>query len=173
VSDADAASRVVEELRARLGPVDILVNNAGVAAGGPLESEGYEEQWERSLRINLTAQMRLIRLCLADLTREGQGRVVNVASTEGLGASRLTSPYTAAKHGVVGLTRALAVELGECGVTVNCVCPGPIETGMTAVIPDEMKQKFARRRVPLGRYGRPPRKPVDECLWWERYGGGA
>jgi 3-oxoacyl-[acyl-carrier protein] reductase len=60
-----------------------------------------------------------------------------------------------AKHGVVGLTRALAVELGARGVTVNCVCPGPIETGMTAVIPDEMKAKFARRRVPLGRYGQP------------------
>jgi 3-oxoacyl-[acyl-carrier protein] reductase len=65
------------------------------------------------------------------------------------------SAYTASKHGVVGLTRAMAVELGRRGVTFNCVCPGPIDTGMTAPIPDEAKQKFARRRVPLGRYGRP------------------
>jgi 3-oxoacyl-[acyl-carrier protein] reductase len=65
------------------------------------------------------------------------------------------SPYTASKHGVVGLTRSLAVELGASGVTVNCICPGPVHTGMTAVIPDEAKAKFARRRVPLRRYGDP------------------
>jgi 3-oxoacyl-[acyl-carrier protein] reductase len=155
VADAEATSRVVEELRHRLGPVDILVNNAGVAVGGRIDSDDYEAKWARALQVNLTAQMQLIRLCLQDLEREGEGRIVNVASTEGLGASRLTSPYTAAKHGVVGLTRAMAVELGARGVTVNCVCPGPIETGMTAVIPEEMKAKFARRRVPLGRYGQP------------------
>ena len=67
----------------------------------------------------------------------------------------MASPYTASKHGVVGLTRALAVELGSQGVTVNCVCPGPIRTGMTAPIPDDAKRKFARRRVPLRRYGEP------------------
>ena len=63
--------------------------------------------------------------------------------------------YTVSKHGVVGCTRAFAVELGPQGINVNCVCPGPIHTGMTALIPDEAKQKFARRRVPLGRYGTP------------------
>jgi 3-oxoacyl-[acyl-carrier protein] reductase len=67
----------------------------------------------------------------------------------------MLSPYTVSKHGVVGLTRALAVELGPRGVTVNCVCPGPIHTGMTALIPDDAKAKFARRRVPLRRYGHP------------------
>ena len=80
---------------------------------------------------------------------------MNIASTEGLGATAFASPYTASKHGVIGLTRALAVELGSQGVTVNCVCPGPIHTGMTAMIPDEAKTKFARRRVPLRRYGEP------------------
>src|SRR3546814_11211371 len=63
--------------------------------------------------------------------------------------------YTASKHGVVGLIRALAVELAPRGVTVNCICPGPIRTGMTAGIPDEAKEKFARRRVPMRRYGDP------------------
>jgi 3-oxoacyl-[acyl-carrier protein] reductase len=80
---------------------------------------------------------------------------VNIASTEGLGATAGISPYTASKHGVVGLTRGLAVELGARGVTVNCICPGPIHTGMTAAIPDDAKRKFARRRVPLRRYGDP------------------
>src|SRR5262249_22861250 len=89
------------------------------------------------------------------LARNRDGRIVNIASTEGLGASALTSPYTASKHGVVGLTRALAVELGSKGGTVNCICPGPIHTGMTQVIPDDAQAKLARRRVPLRRYGDP------------------
>ena len=107
------------------------------------------------MAVNLTAYARMVRLCLDDLVRNGSGRVVNVASTEGLGATGFISAYTASKHGVIGLTRSLAVELGRRGVTVNCVCPGPIHTGMTAMIPDEAKDRFARRRVPLRRYGNP------------------
>lgn len=155
VADAASMAGVVEEIRARFGPIDILVNNAGVGAGGPIDADDYETQWNRALRINLTAQMQLIRRCLSDLVREGQGRIVNIASTEGIGATRFTGPYAASKHGVVGLTRAFAVELGAKGVTVNCVCPGPINTSMTAVFSDENKAKFARRRVPLRRYGEP------------------
>jgi 3-oxoacyl-[acyl-carrier protein] reductase len=105
--------------------------------------------------VNLTAHVKLARACLPHLRAKGAGRIVNVASTEGVGATPRISPYTASKHGVVGLTRSLAVELGSQGVTVNCVCPGPIHTGMTASIPDEAKAKFARRRVPLKRYGDP------------------
>jgi 3-oxoacyl-[acyl-carrier protein] reductase len=105
--------------------------------------------------VNLAAYTRTIREALADLQRDRSGRIVNVASTEGLGATAFISPYTASKHGVVGLTRALAVELGPTGVTVNCICPGPIRTGMTAGIPDEAKERFARRRVPMRRYGDP------------------
>src|SRR5690606_7997582 len=104
---------------------------------------------------NLTAYTTFVRACLPHLRREGAGRIVNVASTEGLGATAYISPYTASKHGVIGLTRALAVELGRTGVTVNCICPGPIRTGMTAGIPDDAKEKFARRRVPMRRYGDP------------------
>ena len=155
VGDREALAAMVAQARATFGPIDILVNNAGAPCGGPVEAEGYLEQWDESLRVNLTAQVVLIRLCLADLQREGAGRVVNIASTEGLGGQRYASPYTAAKTGVVGLTRALAVELGASGVTVNCVCPGPIRTGMTAGIPEEAKAVFAKRKVPLRRYGDP------------------
>jgi 3-oxoacyl-[acyl-carrier protein] reductase len=155
VTDAAAVPRVVAEVREALGPVDILVNNAGVSIPAPVGGDGYDDAWEATLAVNLTGHVRLIRACLDDLRRDGVGRVVNVASTEALGATAGLSPYTASKHGVVGLTRALAVELGATGVTVNCVCPGPINTGMTAAIPDEMKAKFARRRVPLRRYGEP------------------
>jgi 3-oxoacyl-[acyl-carrier protein] reductase len=155
VTDTDAVAGVVAEVREVLGPVDILVNNAGVSIPAPIGGDAYDGAWEATLAVNLTGHTRLIRACLADLVRNGEGRIVNVASTEALGATGGLSPYTASKHGVVGLTRALAVELGATGVTVNCVCPGPINTGMTAAIPDDMKAKFARRRVPLRRYGEP------------------
>jgi 3-oxoacyl-[acyl-carrier protein] reductase len=105
--------------------------------------------------VNLTAHVRMVRAALGHLQAGGAGRVVNIASTEGVGAQPFVSAYTASKHGVVGLTRAMAVELGQTGVTFNCVCPGPIRTGMTVKIPDAAKEKFARRRVPLGRYGEP------------------
>ena len=155
VTDAAAVRRAVDEVTTLLGPPDILINNAGVSLPAPIDLDGFEEAWATTLAVNLTAHTTLIRACLPHLRRHGQGRIVNVASTEGLGATAYLSPYTASKHGVIGLTRSLAVELGPTGVTVNCICPGPIHTGMTAAIPDEAKTKFARRRVPMRRYGDP------------------
>jgi 3-oxoacyl-[acyl-carrier protein] reductase len=155
VQDTAGIDEAVAAVVERFGGLDILVNNAGVSLLQPLDGADYETAWETTLAVNLTAQQRLIRAALAHLTREGRGRVVNIASTEGLGATAFASPYTVSKHGVIGLTRALAVELGSRGVTVNCVCPGPIHTGMTSIIPDAAKTKFARRRVPLRRYGEP------------------
>ena len=155
VQDGSSVARAVEAIRSKLGPIDILVNNAGVSLPSPIDAENYDEAWDTTLGVNLKAQSVLVRLCLDDLTRNQQGRIVNIASTEGLDASPFATAYTASKHGVIGLTKGLAVELGRRGVTVNCVCPGPIRTGMTAAIPDEHKDKFARRRVPIGRYGDP------------------
>ena len=156
VSDRAAVPRVVDEIRAALGPIDILVNNAGIAIPAPFaDTDSYLDAWDRTLAVDLTAHVLLIKACLADLQRNGEGRVVNIASTEGLGATAYNSPYVAAKHGVIGLTRGLAVELGRTGVTFNCICPGPIRTGMTQGIPEEAKTKFARRRVPMRRYGEP------------------
>jgi 3-oxoacyl-[acyl-carrier protein] reductase len=157
VSDPKRITAVVEEVVQRFSGLDILVNNAGISIGVAADgdSDAYEAAWERSMSVMLTAQIRLVRACFQHLRRSGEGRVVNIASSEGLGASAFVGPYTAAKHGVIGLTRSLAVELGQKGVTFNCICPGPITTGMTAAIPDEAKVKFARRRVPLRRYGDP------------------
>lgn len=155
VTDAAAVTSAVAAVRAALGPIDGLVNNAGISRPAAIDSPDYEDTWAATMAVNLTAQARFVRACLGDLRRDGAGRIVNIASTEGLGASPSIGPYTASKHAVIGLTRSLAVELGPSGVTVNCVCPGPIRTAMTAAIPEEAKEIYARRRVPLRRYGDP------------------
>ena len=155
VTDDDAVRAAVAGIVDTLGPPDIVVNNAGVSLAAPIDGPDFDEQWARTIAVNLTAHTTMIRACLPHLTRNGEGRIVNIASTEGVGGSAYVSPYTASKHGVIGLSRSLAVELGPLGVTVNVVCPGPIHTGMTAEIPDAAKEKFARRNVPLKRYGEP------------------
>jgi len=155
VSDEANVHSVVGGVVATFGGLDILVNNAGMVAGGPVDGPSYLDDFQRTLDVDLTAHVLTIRAALPHLKVSGEGRVVNIASTEGSGATKHNSAYVAAKTGVIGLTRALAMELGEFGITVNCVQPGPINTGMTAVIPDEAKTKFARRRVPLRRYGEP------------------
>ena len=121
----------------------------------PIDGDGYRAAWDTSIDVMLAGPMRLIRAALPLLRNSDAPRIVNVSSTEGVGGSAGNSPYTAAKHGLIGLTKSLAVEFGDEGITVNAVCPGPVRTGITAGIPDEMKDKFARRRVPLRRYADP------------------
>ena len=155
VTDADAIIAAVEEIRAELGPIDVVVNNAGLAVGGSLEDPNFEDEWMKALDVLLSPHQRLVRACLDDLKASGEGRIINIASTEGITAQRGAMPYTAAKHGVVGLTRSMAVNLGVHGITVNAICPGPILTGITEDIPDDMRDTFARRRTALRRYGDP------------------
>ena len=157
VSDAEQVVHLVAEVAEAFGGLDILVNNAGIsrAAGAMSDDAEFDEVWAATLAVNLTAHARMVRAALPFLAAADGGRVVNIASTEGLIATAGITAYTASKHGVIGLTKSLAVELGRTGVTVNCVCPGPITTAMTAAIPDEVKEVYARRRVPLRRYGDP------------------
>ncbi len=154
VTDHDAIRRVTNEVATRFGRLDALVNNAGISAFCPIDDEAYDMIWDRAVAVLLTAHQRLVRAALPHLRRSDAGRIVNIASTEALGATNRDSPYCAAKAGVTGLTRALAVELGKEGITVNCICPGPILTGMTAKVPDADKDIFAQRRTALRRYGR-------------------
>jgi 3-oxoacyl-[acyl-carrier protein] reductase len=158
VSDHAALRKLVGGIVQQWGGIDVLVNNAGVSLPNSAfqDDDSYESNWARTLDINLTSHSRLVRLCLPYLREaEGGGRIVNIASTEAIVATAGMTAYAASKAGVAGLTRSLAVELGRHGVTVNCICPGPILTGMTAPIPDEAKQTYAKRRVPLRRYGLP------------------
>ena len=155
VADLDAINRVIPAIAEHFGGIDILVNNAGIGAGGPLDGEEYEEKWQRAFDVLVTAHVRIIRAALPYLRESAGGRIVNIASTEGLGATKYASPYTAAKTAVIGLTRSLAVELGSENITVNCICPGPVRTGMTESIAEADKREYARRRVALRRYADP------------------
>jgi len=155
VSDPASVLAGVAEVQRTLGPVDILVNAAGIPSGGPIDGDRYVETWDETLAVNVTGAMLMVRACMEDLVRSRAGRIVNVASTEALTAGPNTSPYTVSKHALLGFTRALAVDLGRRGVTANCVCPGATLTGMTQAIPEADREKFARRHIPLGRYGRP------------------
>lgn len=155
VSNQANVEQVIGEVAERFGGIDILVNNAGISAPAAIDSEGFESVWARAVDVLLTAHTRTVRAALPWLRKSASPRIVNIASTEGLGATKGMSSYTAPKHGVIGLTRSLAVELGGEGITVNCICPGPIDTAMTARIPPEQRAKYAHRRVPLNRYADP------------------
>jgi 3-oxoacyl-[acyl-carrier protein] reductase len=155
LADRASIDRVFGEIAAHFGAIDILVNNAGISLFTPIDADDFEAKWDKTLAVLLTAHTRTIRAALPWLRKSDAPRIVNIASTEGLGATKFGSPYTAAKTGVIGLTRSLAVELGPEGITVNCICPGPIRTGMTAGVPEEAKQEYARRRVALKRYADP------------------
>ena len=155
VSDAASVDRAIAEVREAHGPVDILVNAAGIAVGGLPDDPTFLDQWDLGIAVNLTGTMLVTRACLPDLLRNGDGRIVNIASTEGLGAGRGTMPYSVSKHGVVGFTRSLAVHYGRQGLTANCICPGATLTGMTAPIPEADRERFAHRNVPVGRSGHP------------------
>jgi 3-oxoacyl-[acyl-carrier protein] reductase len=155
LSDRQAVESAIEQIAAHFGGIDILVNNAGFALLAEIDSDAYANSWDTSLAVMATAQAWAIRAALPFLRQSEHPRIVNVASTEAHGATRFNSAYVVAKHASLGLTRAMAVDLGKEGITVNCVCPGPVRTGITDAIPEEAKQTFANRRTVLRRYAEP------------------
>lgn len=139
------------------GHIDILVNNAGILCDDALAEDVSEEEWERMLRIDLTAPFLCCKYVLPHLRKQGSGAIINIASTAGLTASRRDPPYCAAKTGLVGLTRSLACDYAPYRVRVNAICPGTCETEMwkrylNSLSPEEAeaKQRYYLQAQPLG-----------------------
>lgn len=179
ITDSEAPPTLARLARDRFGGIDALINNAGISHPARLDApdDEFEPIWDRTVAVNLTAQVRMIRACLGDLRASVHGgRIVNIASTESVVATASLSAYAATKAAVTGMTRAVAVELGPSGITVNAICPGPIDTAMTAAIPTETKQLYAKRRVALRRYGDPEEvahMTLNLCLPASRFVTGA
>ena len=143
---ADLSQRAgVEALMAGAGPVDVLVNNAGMQHVAPVE-EFPVDKWDTILSLNLTAAFDTIRLAVPHMKAAGWGRIINVASAHSLTASPYKSAYVAAKHGLAGLTKTVALELATNGVTANCISPGYVWTPLVEnQIPDTMKARGMSR----------------------------
>lgn len=129
--DGAAIDRMVQQVTEALGPPAVVVNNAGAAESHKLEGHP-EALWERMIEVNLTAPFRVTRACAPGMLAAGWGRVINIGSVASLTGARYIAAYTAAKHGLLGLTRALAAEWATRGITVNLVAPGYVDTDMTA-----------------------------------------
>lgn len=134
-----SGQQLVGEVLARYGRIDVLVNNAGVQKVSRVE-DFPPEDWERVRRLSLDAAFETIQAALPDMTGRGFGRVINIASAHGLRASPYKAAYVSAKHGVIGLTKTVALEVAEKGVTVNAICPGYVWTPLVeAQLNDQMK----------------------------------
>ena len=153
VTEADSVDAAFTEVEEKLGPVEILVNNAGVTADG-LVARMRDEQWATVLQTNLTGAFHTIRRATPKMMRGRWGRIINISSVSGHTGAPGQANYSAAKAGLVGLSRAVARELASRGITCNVVAPGPIVTAMTEGMPAEW-HGIMEATVPLGRLGTP------------------
>ena len=151
VSNPQAVGRMVAEVLGRTGRIDALVNNAGVADFGPIDDTDFE-RWRRVMETNLDGVFLVSQACAAAL-RDSRGAVVNIASISGLRASTLRVAYGTSKAGVMHLTQQQAVEWGEHGVRVNCVCPGPVRTKLAMAVHTPDIIAAYHDAIPLNRYG--------------------
>jgi 3-hydroxybutyrate dehydrogenase len=181
VTSGSALQAAFAHAKERFGPVTILVNNAGQARSAPLHSAD-DSLWDEMLAVNLGGVYRCTRCALPDMLNAGRGRIVNIASTAGLTGYAYVTAYCAAKHGVIGLTRALAMELARKNITVNAVCPGYSDTDMVRDAVANIQAKTGRdeaaaraaltSRNPQGRLIA-PEEVAQTVLWLCSSGAGS
>ena len=153
VADQDAVQEAAAKIFAEFGRVDILVNNAGVTRDG-LSMRMSMEDWDTVLNTNLKGAFNFTQAVMRPMIKQRSGRIINISSIAGLTGNAGQANYSASKAGLIGLTKTLARELASRGITVNAVAPGLIETDMTTVLSDEIRQAILQK-VPLGKLGEP------------------
>jgi len=153
VSNFDAVATGVAKIEEEVGPVDILVNNAGITRDGVLAKMTFEK-WNQVLQTNLTSCFNTCHAVVSGMRERGFGRIVNIGSLNGQAGQYGQVNYAAAKSGIHGFTKALALELAAKHVTVNAVAPGYVETEMVRAVPQPILEKIIRK-IPMGRLGKP------------------
>lgn len=153
VADRAALEIVFDRARSVFGPIDILINSAGIAQQ-KLFTEISDEDWQQMLDVHLTATFHTCQLVVPDMIRQHYGRIINITSIWGEAGASMEVHYSAVKAGIIGLSKALAKELGPSGITVNCVSPGVIDTEMNGNLSPETLQDLCED-TPLGRRGMP------------------
>src|SRR6202008_1006874 len=144
--------RAVAAVEAELGPIDVLVNNAGITRDGVFHKMTVD-QWVEVIRVNMDSVFNMTRQVIEGMRERGWGRVVNISSINGQKGQIGQTNYSAAKAGMIGFTKALALENAKKGVTVNCICPGYIDTDMVAAVPQNVLDSIIAQ-IPVGRLGK-------------------
>jgi acetoacetyl-CoA reductase len=152
VADPLASAAGVKQVEANLGPVDILVNNAGISRDSMFHKMAYD-QWSEVIRTNLDSMFAMTRPVIEGMRERGWGRIVSISSINGQKGQLGQANYSASKAGIIGFTKALALESARKGITVNAICPGYIDTDMVAGIPDKALEGIIAQ-IPIGRLGK-------------------
>ena len=144
--------KAIDRVVAKFGRIDILVNNAGIAVFNPILELSFED-WDRIIAVNLSGPFNCTQICAPVMLKTGGGSVVNIASISGLRASCLRTAYGTSKAGLIHLTKQQAAELGNVGIRVNCISPGPVDTAMAKLVHSAAIRADYHDAIPLNRYG--------------------